>query len=1097
MKRATFDTGQDPLPQVLQIAGIGVWELFSAPGGMRVRLSPAVYALFGYEEGEMRGSWEQVVEKACHPDYRAGLRRCVDNAVARPGETFHFEFLAWSKTRNEWHWVYAFGKTLPMDDSGGVHLLGGVQDIHERRAAQKTLERSQQEALQTVELQKVVLEQQVQEQTTLLRTIQERVDSILGATSPMETDGRPHVADATRDVYDAVDMLFAESLHNAFDIITGKMAWYKAVIDSIPFPIAVSDLDGRWMYLNTPGLSAAGATSLQDLYGLPAKNWSTLGERVESQDGCQTLFSLHHKELGRFFQGQGSGLFDNNGDLIGHIETMQDVTEVHEADERTRFMLDAMPFGCYFWDKNLRLIDCNRAAISLFGLDNKKDYIKGYDKLSPEFQPCGRKSAELSREHIRKAFDAGYNRFEWEHRTVSGEPLPCEVTLVRILWRDDYVVVGCTADLRELKAARLELDKERLLLKEILDSSPVCMLILVGDKVRFSTPFTRDFLGISVGDSMHSFHADPFEATLLEEELRRNRALNWRPVTVKSASNGVRDMLGNAFFTEYYGEEGLVVWLVDVTEMREKERQLLQARDAAEESTRAKSEFLANMSHEIRTPMNAILGMTHLIQRTELTPKQRDYMNKAEQSSKALLRIINDILDFSKIEAGKLEMERLPFSVENVMRDVLAVLSETAREKGLELLLAIPRELPLTVEGDPLRLHQVLLNLASNAVKFTAKGNVTLGVSVLRAAEDGVVLGFGVSDTGIGMTQAQISVLFSPFTQADTSTTRQYGGTGLGLAICKRLVELMDGAIWCESLPGAGSTFRFTARFGMVEAAPLHSAGHFANLKVLLVGDNAEAITLLRPMLQAMGCRVSTAYALERAVELLRRPDGFDLLVMDWRNVAIHAPQALAYLKGKTGGKLPPSLLAIPEADADALDASAKPDITAPLSRPVTPSGLFNAINGLIRATPELAGDPAARAKHAETGLENLAPFKGAKILLVEDNAINQMVGRELLEIAGLDADIADNGREALQKVRSGGYDLVLMDIQMPEMDGFTAARAIRDLGGFDSLPIIAMTALAMQGDREKSLDAGMNDHVTKPIDASELYRTLARWLGK
>ena len=1099
MKHIYSENWHSLLPQVLQIASIGMWELFSAPGGMRMHFSSAVYNLFGYEEGEMQGSWELFVEKACHPDYRDGMRQLIRDAVTHPGETFHFEFLVWSKHANDWRWVYAFGKALPNDDPATIHVLGGVQDIHERQSAQKALERGQQEALQTVELQKTVLEQQVLEQNTLLHDIQERVDSILDATSPMQSPQLPGLAGKkSPDVYDNVDTLFAESLHKAFDIITEKMAWYKAVIDSIPFPIAVTDLDNRWMYCNRPGLDAAGAKSLRDIFNLPARTWSSQGEISGNPDGGSTLFSLHHKGLDRFFLGQGSGLFDSRGALIGHIETMQDVTKEHEADERTRLMLDSMPFGCSFWDRNGNILDCNQAVVTLLGLPDKKTYMEAFHSLSPELQPNGGKSDELARENIRKAFETGYLRFEWMHRTLAGEDVPSEVTLVRIAWRGEFVLIGYQNDLRALTAARLELDKERLLLKEILDSSPVCMMILVGGRVRFATPFTRDFLGISDGDSAMDAQARPQEAELLREELRRNRVLNWRPMALKSRASGIREMLGNAFYTDYYGEEGLIVWLVDVTDMREKERQLLQARDAAEESARAKSEFLANMSHEIRTPMNAILGMTHLIQRTELTPKQRDYMDKAERSGKALLRIINDILDFSKIEAGKLEMEALPFSVENVMRDVVAVIGEPAREKGLEILLSIAPDVPLKVEGDPLRLHQVILNLAGNAVKFTAKGNITLSATVLNEVNDAVILGFGVSDTGIGMTQSQIAGLFSPFTQADTSTTRKFGGTGLGLAISKRLVELMRGAIWCESLPGAGSTFRFTARFGMVEAAPAYSASFFASLDVLLLGDNYEAITLLRPMLQAMGCKVSTAFGLDQAVSLLHQPAGYDMMIMDWRNTADYAPEAMDYLRRETGKELPLTLLAIPEIARDAIAAVEELGIAHILSKPITPSSLFESISGLIQGSAKLsAASPAPGDRQPEEALEALAPFHGAKILLVEDNAINQMVAKELLEIAGMETDIAGNGREAVEKVAANAYALVLMDIQMPEMDGFAAAREIRSQKRFAHLPIIAMTALAMQGDREKSLAAGMNDHVTKPIDAKELYTALARWLPK
>ncbi|CAK7023506.1 MAG: Sensor histidine kinase RcsC [Desulfovibrio sp.] len=994
MKKSQADHWREMLPEILQIAGIGTWEmLVSSKGdaGGRMWFSSSVRDLFGYTEGELGGEWELFLKQVCHPDYHETIRATIMNAVQRPGETFHSEFLVWSKRAESWRWVYIFGKAELAETPGSATVLGGIQDIHDRRAKQKQLEREQLEALQTIELQKAVLEQQIHERTTLLRDVQARVDSILGATSSLPAPGSTddHVADTPHprarrqsgDVYDEVDVLFAEGLHKAFDVITQQMAWYKAVIDSIPFPISVTDMASRWMYLNAPGLAAAGARSLEEIYGLPAASWSEQGETTGQDEKGHTLFSLHHQAHNKFFQGQASSLLDSSGSTIGHIETMQDVTEVHKADERTRLMLDAMPLGCNFWDKDCNNIDCNKAVVSLFDLPDKASYLKEFTNLAPEFQPCGGRSADLAREHVQCAFTTGYDRFEWMHRKLSGELIPAEITLVRINWRGEYVVVGYTSDLRELKAARSELDRERLLLKEVLDSSPVCMAIVVRDKIRFVTSYTRAFLGAEPGDNINDFHASRAEAVALARELREKRRLNWRPVSLKSASNGVRDMLANAFYTEYYGEEGLVLWLMDITAIREKERELLLARDAAEESTRAKSEFLANMSHEIRTPMNAILGMTHLILRTQLTEKQRDYMEKTDQSGKALLRIINDILDFSKIEAGKLDMEQVPFSIADVVREVAAIESEAAQKKGLALDIALPENLPETALGDPLRLRQVFINLMSNAIKFTSHGGVKLGVIVVDTGERTVTLEFSLADTGIGMSQTHIARLFSPFTQADTSTTRQYGGTGLGLAISRRLVELMGGAIWCESVQGEGSTFRFTATFGLPEAVtPASPRGN---------AEHAE-------------------------------------------NAQSSQPAQLAQLAGR-------------------LDA--------------------------------------------ETLITALKPVCGAKLLLVEDNLINQMVAEELLEIAGFRVDIAANGEEALDRVAANEYALVLMDIQMPVMDGFTAARAIRDDPRNAALPIIAMTALAMQGDKEKSLEAGMNDHVTKPIDAAELYATLAKWL--
>ena len=970
MKDISSEQWRDSLPEILKIANIGIWEMRVSREGAHIAFSESLRTLFGYEVGDIAGSWETFVNVACHADYQEQLRSVITSVATRPDSSLHFEFLAWNKRLDSWRWVYIFGGSSLGATPGTIRILGGVQDIHERRAAQKLLERQQQESLQTIELQKAVLEQQIQEQTDLLHDVQGRVDSILGSTSPIASLPRPGEALSGADLYDEVDLFFAEGLHKAFDIITEKMAWYKAVIDSIPFPISVTGLDGKWMYLNRPGLAAEGAADLKDIFARPAHTWSSRGQVLQNTSGGEAAFSLRYPELDRVFQGQASSLYDSAGRIVGHIETMQDVTDVHEAEERTKMMLDATPLACSFWDSDCNVIDCNQAAVTLFGLSGKQEYFDRFYTMSPPTQPGGHPSAAFALERIRKAFETGYERFEWLHINASGELMPVDVTLVRLSWRGGFVIVGYAADLRELKTARQELDKERELLKEVLHSCPLCMLILVHDTIRYATPFASDFLGVSEGGCMFSLHTSAAEAKKLGEELYANRMINWRPVELKTPA-GLRDMLANAFFTDYYGEEAIIFWLVDVTAMREKERQLLLARDAAEESTRAKSEFLANMSHEIRTPLNAILGMTHLVQRTELTVKQHGYLEKIDQSGKSLLRIINDILDFSKIEAGKLEMERVPFSVESVMRDVVAVISPGAGEKGLAISLSIPPGLPEKVEGDPLRLRQVLLNLAGNAVKFTDAGTVTFAVAADEARNDAIVLEFSVADTGIGLSKKQIAALFSPFTQADTSTTRQYGGTGLGLAICKQLVEMMGGAVWCDSAPGVGSTFRFTARFGLA------------------------------------------------------------------------------------GGALPDS----------------------------------NPLNGVQDGVDEETDAEEARLA--------LAVLGSAKILLVEDNLINQMVAQELLEIAGLTVDIANNGEEAVSKLTPGSHDLVLMDIQMPVMDGITAAGAIRADSRLRNIPIIAMTALAMQRDKEKSLEAGMNGHVTKPINAAELYTTLAKWLVK
>ena len=552
-----------------------------------------------------------------------------------------------------------------------------------------------------------------------------------------------------------------------------------------------------------------------------------------------------------------------------YLAAMLSSVHLMEAEERTQIMLDANPMCCNFWNERLENIDCNAEAPRLFDLANKQEYLDRFFELSPEFQPCGRPTAEMAYEYIQTAFATGRVTFEWMHQKLNGDPVPAEITLIRGKRGDETVVLGYTRDLRELKAM--------------------------------------------------------------------------------------------------------------LAEMQKKEEQLRLARDLAEKNAQAKSEFLANMSHEIRTPMNAILGMAHILAETELTEKQALYVQKAEYSAKLLLHIINDILDFSKIEAGKLELENTAFSLPAITAQMQDILSLQAKEKGLSFTTTIAPDVPTNLVGDPLRLEQVLLNLSSNAIKFTKNGSVQVAVALHNSpatTEEPICLRFSVQDTGIGLRQEQIDTLFTPFTQADSSTTRKYGGTGLGLAISRSLVELMGGSIQCESTAGQGSTFSFTAKFTVAAESP--------------------------------------------------------------------APQ-----NGPQSG-------------------------------------------GLVPGQQTLQDNTTSLANDAEKDtFEDLA---GLRVLLTEDNDINQMIALDYLESKNIQAQVANNGREALEALEKGTYDVILMDIQMPEMDGLTATRHIRQNPAHATLPIIAMTAHAMVGDYEASLQSGMNDHITKPIDPQVLFATLRHW---
>ena len=1095
------------MEQIIEGANVATWD-WDLPSDT-LAVNKIYYKILGFKEGDFPRSHWKWAEEFLHPEDREKTKGSMESLIRGDCDSQSLEMRVLSKS-GQYIWLYGMARVLERDAAGQAVRMAGIQFDYSEK---KGLEENQARSLKLISQQNAELEKQMAERGRLLNDVQCQVEKLMetaGArTDPIQKSLREEMQRLIQNLAEGGgrdDDSFSRYMNRAFQYIANERVWYKAILDSLPFPTSVFDLNRRWTYLNQPAAEAMGAPRVKDFFGRHYREgWRNFRDsNVLFQEGqaSKKSFIRYLADSDRFFSCQSSILLDESSRAIGFIETMQDVTDTYEAEERNRLMLDATPLACCFFDKNGGIVDCNRETIVLCGLTDKKEYLRRFWEFLPPQMADGRSAVRALTECVHEAFEKGSAFIdEMALRDISGNDIPGRVQMSRVEWKGDYIVLGYFQDMRKLRAAQATLDRERELLRDILDGSPVAFGISSDRTLKEINPIAHKIFGLGPGENFRSIIVQPRELARIRRELKNRRSVNWLPLKLRKSDGGLSENLVNAYYAVYNDEEAVMFWLMDVTELRENERQLKIARDQAEESTRAKSSFLANISHEIRTPMNAIIGLTHLALETHLDDTQREYLTKADAAAKSLLRLINDILDFSKIEAGKLESSPREFYLADVLQQAVDMISPQVSEKSLEFLLVVDPAAPSGLIGDDFRLLQVLNNLSSNAVKFTGAGEVSLTVEVLEEKPDSVRLRFLVRDTGIGLTPQEIGKLFTAFTQADSSSTRRYGGTGLGLAISKRLVEMMGGEIWCESEPGRGSTFGFTASFGRHNHAAryIERQTDLTGLSALAVDDNELSLKILQKYLGTMGLEVSTAASGPEAIEMVERMTekgrNLDLLVIDWKMPGMDGIETTRRINEITAtDHIPAVIMATAYCCDEIMQLSKDAGIKSVLPKPLSPSAFHNALAEVFN----LSGAPKVRKRGKDFQAADLVRhLKGAAILLVEDNEVNQLVAVRILRKAGFQVTVASNGLEALEHLAKEKFDLVLMDIQMPVMDGLTATAEIRKDSKFKDLPIVAMTAHAMAQDRELSLTAGMNDHIVKPLDLGELFECLAKWIKK
>ena len=817
-------------------------------------------------------------------------------------------------------------------------------------------------------------------------------------------------------------------------------------------------------------------TLLEDLFPLLALSM----EMLESNIKTQKLLEETQKQAERM-EIQAAQMEEQAVEL----EAQQ--VEMKTTEAWYRGIVESAPDGMMVLDESGIIILSNTKLAEVFGYE--KGLLTG--KMADDLLPTAFKSAGYS---FTKT--AVFNDVNGLRLDQTEFPIEASISSLPSLSGRGSCVCVSIRDITERKAIDEIVRESEKSFRFILESSPVALRIIdpKSNNILFANQSYASMFGFALADisdlDLSRVYQTPADMKIILEKLSNGQSVNNFSVGMKKVTGEKVQVIASHFPVAFNGQDGYLGWFFDVTEMQD-------AMDKAEDATRMKSDFLSNMSHEIRTPMNAIIGMSHLALKTELNPRQRDYIKKISGSGQHLLGIINDILDFSKIEAGKLTIEHNDFELSKVFDTVANLVAEKAQNKGLELIFDIDSKLPLALNGDSLRLGQVLINYANNAVKFTDEGEIVISAKVQEETETDFFIHFSVRDTGIGLTEEQKSRLFQSFQQADTSTSRKYGGTGLGLAIAKQLATLMNGEVGVDSVPGEGSAFWFTARLGKAKGfmKKLIPREGLQGKKVLVVDDNEIARNVLHELLSSMSFVVEQVSAGAEAVEEVRKAaktkTPFEIVFLDYQMPGMNGAEAAIAINALKLDASPHMVMVTSYGREDVIKEAESAGLNEILIKPVNASILFDSILRILGDTQ--AGDVYELGNVLTTG--SLTTILGSKILVVEDNELNQEVAMGLLEGEGFIVEIATNGQEAIEKVLKNRYDIVLMDMQMPVMDGVTATIELRKLPQFKDLPILAMTANAMDQDKEKCANAGMNDHIAKPIDPDDLFKALLKWI--